>query len=70
MKEWMQRICLCFTPSRIALAESTRLFHGSVRFLVFSFRARDGMTFTLRDLTDFYIVSVTAHHIKINDLLC
>ncbi len=30
MKEWMQRICLCFTPSRIA--ESAHLFCGSIRF--------------------------------------
>ncbi len=24
MKEWMKRICPCFTPSRIALTESAR----------------------------------------------
>ncbi len=32
MKESMQRICLCFTPSRIAIVESAHLFCGSVLF--------------------------------------
>ncbi len=29
---WMQRMCLCFTPSWISLVESTHLFRGSVCF--------------------------------------
>ncbi len=69
MKEWMQRICLSFTPSRIA--ESARLFHGSIRFqLIFFSRARDRTTFTLHDLTDFYVERVTAHlNYNLNDNL-
>ncbi len=44
---------------------------SSVRFqLVFFVRARDCMTFTLHDLADFYVESVTAHCIKINDHSC
>ncbi len=40
VEEWMQRICLCFTPSRIALAEGARetvSLRGklSTRFFVF-----------------------------------
>jgi len=65
MKEWMQCICLCFTPSRSVLAESAHLFRSSLSFqLVFFSRARDCMIFTLHDLTYFYIERVTAHRIK------
>ncbi len=77
MKEWMKRICPCFTPSRIALMESTRetvslswLGTLSTRFLFFFVRARDCSTFTLHDLADFYVESVTVHCIKINDHSC
>ncbi len=74
-KEWMKIIFPCFTPSRIALTESARetVFRGSVRFqLVFFFfsQTRDCTTFTLHDLTDFYVERVTAHHIKRNDHSC
>ncbi len=31
---------------------------------------RDWTSFTLHDLTDFYVESVTAHRIKINDHSC
>ncbi len=30
MKEWIQCIYLCFTPSRITLTESAHFFHGSM----------------------------------------
>ncbi len=36
MKEWMKRICPCFTLSGITL-EKQYLFHGSVRFQLFIF---------------------------------
>ncbi len=52
MKEWMKRICPCFTPSRIA--ESTQ--ESSLpytRFCFFLSHARDCTTFVLHDLTDF-----------------
>ncbi len=39
-------------------------------FFFFFVRARDCTTFTLHDLPDFYVESVTAHHIKINDHSC
>ncbi len=43
----------------------------SSRFqLVFWVRARDCTTFMLHDLADFYVESVTAHRIKINDHSC
>ncbi len=77
VKEWMKRICPCFTPSRIALAESARetiifprLGKLSTRFFFFKVRARDCTTFTLHDLADFYVESVTAHRIKRNDHSC
>ncbi len=67
MKEWMQRICLCFTLSRIELTESAHLSCCSVRFqLFFITRARDFTIFTLHNLNIFYIERVTAHRIKIN----
>ncbi len=67
----MKRICPCFTPFRIALAEGARET-GSLRgtlstFLGFFFQTRDCTAFTLQD---FYIESVTAHHIKRNDHSC
>ncbi len=49
------------------------LFRCSVRFqLVFVFfpQTRDCTTFTLHDLTDFYVERVTAHRIKRNDHSC
>ncbi len=64
MKEWMKRVCLCFTPSRLALTGRARetvslpqLAFNSFCFLV---SARDCTTFTLHDLADFYVESVTA----------
>ncbi len=36
----------------------------------FFFQTRDCTTFTLHDLTDIYVESVTAHRIKINDHSC
>ncbi len=48
---------MCFTLSWVALAESTHFFRGSVRFQqffwCFFFQARNSITFTLHDLTDF-----------------
>ncbi len=74
LKEWMKRVCPCFSQSRIALTESARekvslsqLGKLSTRFFFVSSKR---MTFTLHDLTDFYVDRVTAHHIKINDYSC
>ncbi len=39
-------------------------------FFFFFVSTRDCMTFTLHDLTDLYVESVTAHRIKINDNSC
>ncbi len=64
MKEWMKRIYPCFTPSRIALAESARETVSLLRLGTLS------TTFTLHDLTDFYVERVTAHCIKRNDHSC
>ncbi len=71
----MKRICPCFTPSRIALAEGARetvFLHVtlSTRFFFFFPQTRDCTTFTLHYLTDFYVDRVTAHRIKINDHSC
>ncbi len=69
VEEWMKRICLCFTPSRIALAEGARetvSLRGTLSTLFF-FLKRHCTTFTLQD---FYIESVTAHRIKINYHSC
>ncbi len=66
MKEWMKRIC--FTPSRIALAESARETVSQYAFIRFfylflsSLRARDCTTFTLHDLADFYRERDSAPH--------
>ncbi len=47
------------------------LFCGSVCFqLIFFSQTRDCTTFTLHDLTDFYVERVTAHRIKINGHSC
>ncbi len=69
----MKRICPCFTPSRIALAEGAReaiSLRGTLStrffFVVFS-QTGDCTTFTLQD---FYIESVTVHRIKRNDHSC
>ncbi len=40
------------------------------KLFFFFVRARDCTTFTSHDLTDFYVESVTAHHIKINYHSC
>ncbi len=45
------------------------LFSGSVRFQLFFFFWHC-MTFTLHDLTNFYVERVTVHRIKINDHSC
>ncbi len=66
IKDWMQRICLYFTQSRITLAENAHLFRGSVCFQL----ARDCTIFMLHSLTDFYVGRVTAHRIKIYDHSC
>ncbi len=72
VEEWIKRICPCFTPSRIALAEGARetvSLRGrlSTRFFCFFSQTRDCTTFTLQDS---YIESVTAHRIKRNDHSC
>ncbi len=74
-----ERICPCFTPcleSRLRkVLEKQYLFRGSVRFQLFFFFclepwSKDCMTFTLHDLTDFYVERVTAYCIKINYHSC
>ncbi len=64
-----------FTPSRIALTGSARETVSLPRLGTLSTRfyyspARDCTTFTLHDLTDFYIERVTVQRIKINDYSC
>ncbi len=53
----MKQICQCFTPSRMALAESALETVSSAARYVFNFfflsRVRGFTTFTLHDLTDF-----------------
>ncbi len=61
----MKRICPCFTPSRITLAEGARETVSLGGTL--STQTRDCTTFTLQD---FYIESETAHRIKINYYSC
>ncbi len=56
------------TPSWIVLVESAHHFRSSVCF--FFSPARDCTTFTLHDLTEFYVERVTVHRIKINDHSC
>ncbi len=70
--EWMKRICPCFTLSRITLAEkrSRNSISFTARYAFNSSPARHCMTFTLHDLTDFYVERVKAHRIKINDYSC
>ncbi len=71
VEKWMKHICPCFTPSRIALAEGARetvSLRGTLStHYFFFFQTRDCTTFTLQD---FYIESVTAHRIKINNHSC
>ncbi len=64
----MKRICCSL--SRISLTESARETISPPRFGFFVSHARDCTTFTLHDLTDFYIERVTAHGIKIIDHSC
>ncbi len=74
---WVERMdgthLSMFTPSRIALTESARetvslLQLGTIS--TFLSWARDCTTFTLHDLTDFYVERGTAHPIKRNDHSC
>ncbi len=71
MKEWMQYSYLCFTSSRIALAESAHLFCSSVRFqLFFFFSCKRLYNIHFTSFDRFYVERVTAHRIKINDHSC
>ncbi len=65
----MKRICPCFhLESRSRKELEKQSLPWLVHFqLVFFSQTRDCMTFTLHDLTDFYVERVTAHRIKIND---
>ncbi len=64
MKEWIQRLCLCFTPSRIVIAGSAHLFHGSVSFQLFFFSRKRLYDIHINDFYRFLRrESVTAHHI-------
>ncbi len=62
----MKHICPHFSQSRIALMESARETVSSVARYAFNSlfysRARDFTTFTLYDLTDFYVERATAPH--------
>ncbi len=62
----MKRICPCFTPSRIALAESARDTVSLPRLTMLSTRffttVKDFTTITLHDLTDFYVERAMAPH--------
>ncbi len=51
--------------SRSSISSAARI---SSRFVFL--RARDWSTFTLHDLADLYVESMTAHHIKRNDHSC
>ncbi len=63
VKEWMQCVCLCFTPLIFSAAPYA--------FNVFLFsRVRDCTIFTLHSLTDFYVERVTAHRIIRYDHSC
>ncbi len=74
--EWMKRICPCFTSvSNHAHGKRSRnslpwLVRFQLGFSFFLFQTRDCTTFSLHDLTDFYVERVTAHRIKINDHSC
>ncbi len=65
MKEWMKRICPCFTPSRIALTECAREIVAYIFRGFFLSHARD-YDFDFYD----YVERVTAHCIKIIDNSC
>ncbi len=56
----------CGKHSRNSVSSAARYAFNSL----FKSRARDFTTFTLHDLTDFYVERATAHHIKINDHSC
>ncbi len=61
----MKRFCPCFTPSRIALAESFRETVSLPRLAMlsthfFSLEQETFLIFTLHDLTDFYVERTTA----------
>ncbi len=62
----MKYICPCFTLPQIALAESTaETVSSAARYSsnsLISSRALDFTTFTLHDLTDFYVERATAPH--------
>ncbi len=65
MKEWMQRICLCFTLCRIVLVENAHLFRCSVRFLLFIFLSKRLNDIHVTWFDWFYVERVTAHRIKL-----
>ncbi len=65
---WKDGWCPCFTQVSTHGKRSRNSISSSfTSFIIFLIRARDCTTFTLHDLADFYVESVTAHHIKIND---
>ncbi len=69
-----QYVCsLGFEPTTFCAA-NTMLYHWATGTLLstrfFLSRARHFTTFTLHDLTNFYVERVTAHRIKINDRSC
>ncbi len=70
MKEWMQRSCLCFTPSRITPTESAHVFRGFVRFQLIFFSSKGLYDIHVTWFDWFYIERVTAHRIKITDHSC
>ncbi len=66
MKERMQRICLFHSISIRARGKHSSLSRLCTLSTFFFFFELDCTTFTLHDLTDFYVERVTAHRIKIN----
>ncbi len=66
MKEWRKRICPCFTPSRIALTDSSRETVSLPQFFVFFCLMQETVRHSRYMIwRTFYVERVTAHHIKI-----
>ncbi len=66
LKEWMKRICLCFTPSRITLIESAReTVSSAVQVFFFCLMQETVRCSRYIILLSFYVERETAHRIKI-----
>ncbi len=72
---WLKKECNAFVCVSLNLESRSwkALISSAARYSLnsgFFSRARDCTIFTLHNLTDFYVESVTAHRIKINDHSC